>query len=97
MRIVFIRALVFSASVLRELISIEPYIVGVCTLKTSSFNADHEDLTPIAQVADFPGCPATEPNSLEALDCINSKTPDPIFCFGLSRLIRQPLHELCNG
>ena len=35
----------FSKSTLTKLIEMDANIVGVCTLKNSSFNADHVDLT----------------------------------------------------
>ena len=51
MRIVFIGAIEFSASALRELIAMQANIVGVCTLIKSSFNSDHTDSIPIANSA----------------------------------------------
>lgn len=94
MKIVFIGAVKFSACALCELISMGAEVVGVCTLRTSSFNADHQDLTPIAQAAAIPVCPTTDLNSPEGIDWIQSLFPDVIFCFGWSRLIREPLLSL---
>lgn len=94
MRIVYIGAVDFSASALRELISMGADVVGVCTLKNSSFNADHQDLSSIAEEAAIPVCPVSELNSQEGFDWIKSQLPDVIFCFGWSRLIREPLLSL---
>ena len=94
MRIVFIGSVVFSARALRELISMGADVVGVCTLKNSSFNADHQDLAPIAEAASIPVCPAKELNSQEGIEWIKNQSPDVIFCFGWSRLIREPLLSL---
>lgn len=94
MRIVFIGAVEFSASALRELISMGAEVVGVCTLRSSSFNADHHDLTPIAQAAAIPVCPTTDLNSQDGIDWIKRQLPDVIFCFGWSRLFREPLLSL---
>ena len=94
MRIIFIGSVSFSAFALRELISMGVELVGVCTLTKSSFNADFEDLTPISQSANIPVCPIEDVNSPEAIEWINSKSPDVIFCFGWSRLIREPLLSL---
>ena len=91
MRIVFIGAVKFSSRALRELISMRANIVGVCTLRNSSFNADHQDLTPIAESASIPVCPFTDLGSQEAIRWIRSQSPDVIFCFGWSRLVREPL------
>ena len=89
MRIIFIGSVSFSAFALRELISMGVELVGVCTLTKSSFNADFEDLTPISQSANIPVCPIEDVNSPEAIEWINNKSPDVIFCFGWSRLIRS--------
>lgn len=94
MRIVFIGSVVFSARALRELIAMGADVVGVCTIRNSSFNADHQDLTPIAQDAAIPVCTAADLNSQEGIDWIMSQLPDVIFCFGWSRLIREPLLSL---
>ena len=94
MKIVFIGSVSFSACALRELISMGADIAGVCTLTNSNFNADHEDLAPIAQDVDIPVSLATDINSEESVDWIRRKSPDVIFCFGWSRLIREPLLSL---
>ena len=67
MKILFIGAVKFSACALRELISMGSEVVGVCTLSTSSFNADHQDLAPIAQASNIPLCPASELHSQEGI------------------------------
>ena len=48
MKILFIGAVSFSAHTLIKLISMRAEVVGVCTLKESSFNSVHQDLTAIA-------------------------------------------------
>ena len=55
MKIIFIGAVAFSACALRELIAMGADVV-VCTLSNSSFNSDHEDLSPIAQASGIPVC-----------------------------------------
>ena len=94
MRIVFIGSVLFSARALRELIAMGANVVGVCTLSTSIFNADHEDLTPIAKRAGIPVHSAADLHSQESINWISSLLPDVIFCFGWSRLIREPLLSL---
>ena len=94
MRIIFIGSVKFSAYALQELLAINANIVGVCTLSSSSFNSDHQDLSPIAEAASIPVCPHPDLNSLDAIDWISHKSPDVIFCFGWSRLIREPLLSL---
>jgi methionyl-tRNA formyltransferase len=94
MKILFIGSVMFSAHALRELINMGADVVGVCTLISSSFNADHEDLTPIAKKAGIPVHYAADLHSKESINWICNLLPDVIFCFGWSRLIREPLLSL---
>lgn len=94
MRILFIGAVAFSAHALRELLAMHAEIVGVCTLTQSAFNADHVDLTPIAEQAGVPVRNTPDLNIPEVLDWIRERQPDVIFCFGWSRLIRNHLLSL---
>ena len=94
MRILFIGAVAFSAHALRELLAMHAEIVGVCTLTQSAFNADHVDLTPIAEQAGVPVRNTPDLNIPEVLEWIRERQPDVIFCFGWSRLIRNPLLSL---
>jgi len=91
MRILFIGAVAFSAHALRELIAMQVKIVGVCTLKESLFNADHVDLSSIANDAGIPTLYAQNLDDPESLEWIRERKPDVIFCFGWSRLIKAPL------
>jgi methionyl-tRNA formyltransferase len=91
MRILFIGSVAMSAHALRELIAMQAQIVGVCTLKDSTFNSDHVDLTSIANDAGIPTLYAQNLDSPESLEWIYERKPDVIFCFGWSRLIKAPL------
>lgn len=91
MRILFIGAVAFSAHALRELLAMQADVVGVCTLKSSKFNSDHEDLTPIAEQSNIPVYLDPDLHSPTSLDWIRKLNPDVVFCFGWSRLIREPL------
>ena len=94
MRILFIGAVTFSARILRELILMKSNVVGVCTLRKSEFNSDHENLEPIAERAGIPVLFTSDVNSTESISWINNLGPDVIFCFGWSRLIKSPLLTL---
>ena len=96
MKILFIGSVIFSAHALRELINMGADVVGVCTLISSTFNADHEDLTPIAEKAGIPVNTAADLHSKESINWISSLSPDVIFCFGWSRLIGKPLLGLSD-
>lgn len=91
MKILFIGAVQFSARALRELLSLGADVVGVCTLKESKFNADHFDLTPVANRYGLPVLQESELNEPQSISWIQNLHPDVAFCFGWSRLIRQPL------
>jgi len=94
MKVLFIGTVDFSATALRELISMRVDIVGVCTKSVSTFNSDYADLAPIAAEAGIPVHFTKDINCSESLSWIKSKTPDVIFCFGWSELIRLSLLRL---
>ena len=94
MRIVFIGAVEFSLRALEHLLIQDAEIVGVCTLEQSKFNADHFDLTNFSVEHGIPSIYIDDVNSPEAFSWIQSKSPDVIFCFGWSRLIKKDLLEL---
>lgn len=94
MRVVFIGTVEFSLRALERLVSLGADIVGICTQKESKFNADHVDLTSVGTRHDIPCFYADDINSTEALMWIKSKSPDVIFCFGWSKLLKQELLAL---
>lgn len=91
MKIIFIGAVQFSASALKATIESGMEIVGVCTLADSKFNADHEDLEPIAQKSCIPSLYVDNINCSETIKWIREKKPDVIFCFGWSKLLGDEL------
>ena len=91
MRIVFIGSVLFSAAALEQLLDMNADVVGVCTLSKSSFNADHFDLSEIANQAYIPVKYTPNINDIESVDWIRSLRPDVIFCFGWSYLIKHQL------
>jgi len=93
MNVVFIGAVQFSAAALKETIESDLKVVGVCTLAGSKFNADHEDLEPVATQSCIPSLHVDDVNSSETINWIEDKKPDVIFCFGWSKLLK---HELLN-
>jgi len=94
MRIVFIGAVKFSEKMIEKLIDMRADVVGVCTLERSSFNADHIDLTPLCRNNNIPVKYTTDINSGENIDWIRLQSPDVIFCFGWSRLLKSELLNL---
>jgi methionyl-tRNA formyltransferase len=94
MRIIFVGAVEFSLRVLERLVELDAKIVGVCTLQESKFNADHTDLSSFSEAHEIPSFYINDINSIETLNWIRDKSPDVIFCFGWSRLIKQDLLDL---
>ena len=94
MKIVFIGAVTFSEKTLEKLIALKADIAGVCTLKKSSFNADHVDLTQLCMKHNIPVRYTTDINSDENISWIKTLVPDVIFCFGWSRLLKTDLLNL---
>jgi len=94
MRILFIGAVKFSEMMLEELIKNHSNVIGVCTLATAPFNADHIDLTKMASIAGIDVCYSPDINSTESIAWIRERQPELIFCFGWSRLIKPTLLEL---
>jgi len=94
MRIVFVGAVEFSLRALEFLVALDAEIVGVCTLQQSKFNADYVDLSSFSDAHKIPSIYVDDINSIETLNWIEGKSPDVIFCFGWSRLIKQDLLDL---
>ncbi|MDB3958572.1 formyltransferase family protein [Opitutales bacterium] len=94
MRVVFIGAVQFSASCLEVVLSSNAQVVGVCTLKESKFNADHQDLSPIAKEFYIPCLYVEDINSDTSLKWIKERQPDVIFCFGWSRLLKRTILDI---
>jgi methionyl-tRNA formyltransferase len=91
MRIVFIGAVEFSRRTLKHLIHLQANVVGVCTLEPSSFNSDYSDLSDFCSAHGTPWAYAPDINSRDSLAWIDKRSPDVIFCFGWSRLLKQEL------
>jgi methionyl-tRNA formyltransferase len=94
MRIVFIGAVEFSARMLSKLIDIKADVVGVITKNKSNFNSDYCDLVPMCNGASIPYKITSDVNSCDVIDWISSLTPDVVFCFGWSNLIKKDLLNL---
>ncbi|RXJ68984.1 methionyl-tRNA formyltransferase [Halarcobacter ebronensis] len=94
MKIVFIGTVEFSRKALQKLIEMGAEIVGVCTKKRSDFNSDFVDITPLCKENEIPFRFVENINEKENINWIASLSPDIIFCFGWSSLIKKELLEL---
>jgi methionyl-tRNA formyltransferase len=91
MRIVFIGAVYFSKIMLETIIEKGAQVVGVVTKNESSFNSDFSDLSIIAKENGIPYFYVHDINEQSSLLWIKQMTPDIIFCFGWSSLIKKDL------
>lgn len=91
MRILFIGCVEFSYKCLKKLIEIKADIVGVVTKESSYFNADFYDLTIIANQNNIPVKKVRDINHINNISWIKSFSPDIIFCFGWSSLLKADL------
>ena len=89
MNILFIGCVEFSAKALQRVINSEAKVVGVCTLKKSSFNSDFFDLSVIAKANDIPWIYAENINDINTTEWMTKLKPDIIFCFGWSSLLKE--------
>ena len=94
MKILFIGTVEFSYKALEKIINVGGEVVGVCTKEKSNFNSDFKDLIPLCRINNIPYKFIDDINSKENIKWINSLTPDIIFCFGWSSLIKKELLEL---
>jgi methionyl-tRNA formyltransferase len=97
MRVVFIGSVHLSKIMLDSVMAKEVLdVVGVCTLGEGYSNSDHFDLTPLCIELKIPVRYTPDINAPESLEWIRSLNPDVIFCFGWSRLIREPLLSIAR-
>ena len=94
MKIIFLGTVAFSLAVLQKLVKLNADIAGVLTKKTSKFNADFEDLTPICRQAGLDLRYTDNINSPEDIGWIRQRQPDVIFCCGWSALIKRSLLQI---
>jgi len=94
MRILFIGTVEFSKKALQKLIELNAQVVGVCTKEKSEFNSDFADLRPICEKNKIPVRLINDINLLNNYNWIKSLSPDIIFCFGWSNLLKKNLLTL---
>ena len=94
MRIIFIGTVSFSEKTFEKLISQKANIVGLITKSESDFNSDFADLTPLAKAKNIPVHYTTNVNGDQTLSWIKARTPDIIFCFGWSSLLKSELLKI---
>ena len=97
MRIVFIGCVQLSFMALNHLLAIENpnvEIVGVVTKGNSSFNTDFISLVPLAKKNNISYFIAEGNEQSAMLNWLKSISPDVIYCFGWSYLLKEPILRL---
>ena len=96
MKILFIGSVEFSLRALEKIVKIGGNIVGVCTLRESSFNSDFCDLSKYSKEHNIPCCYTDDINSEESIKWISKISPDVIFCLGWSRLLKEEILSISS-
>jgi methionyl-tRNA formyltransferase len=93
-KILFIGTVELSYKALNRLIELKAEVVGVCAKAKSTFNSDFADLTPLCKENKIPYKCIDDINSRENIEWVKTLSPDIIFCFGWSSLIKKELLTL---
>lgn len=94
MRIVFIGTVELSLRALEKCLDLGAEVSGVVTRQASAFNADFADMSPLCAERGVPVLYAADVNTPESLAWIRDKSPDVIFCFGWSSLLKSEILAL---
>jgi methionyl-tRNA formyltransferase len=91
MKIVFVGTVEFSLKILEVLLDINAEVVGVVTDVNRGVNSDYADLQPLCKESKIPVLSTEKINAPDTIKWIADRSPDVIFCFGWSRLIKKEL------
>ena len=91
MRVLFIGTVEFSLHALQKLLELKVNLVGVCTKNTSDFNSDFVDLSSVCLPNSIPFLHVEDINASKNVEWIKNLSPDVIFCFGWSSLIKKEI------
>lgn len=94
MRILFIGSVEFSNNALEKLINLGEAVVGVVCKESSKFNSDFSDLGKIAKKNEIPFYYTKNINEKETENWIKEKSPDVIYCFGWSQIIKPNILDI---
>ena len=90
MKIVFIGKVKMSYAILRQILKDKKfYVVGIITDKKKEINSDFIDISKINKK--IPTLKVNNINNLSVFKWIKKLNPDYIFCFGYSKLIKDPI------
>lgn len=91
MKILFIGCVKSSYALLEELLINKKSVCGVVTKDHSDYNSDFCDLRPLCLKYRVPYYCCEDVNEKKSIEFIKSKTPDIIYCFGWSQLLKKEI------
>lgn len=91
MRIVFIGCVESSRILLDVLLKNRADIAGVITKENSGYNTDYTSLAELCQTYDIEYIYVKNVNEERSIKFIRQKSPDVIYCFGWSQLIKEEI------
>lgn len=89
MKILFIGSVKLSYHLLEKVADVGGNVIGVCSHKNPSLNGDYCDLGSYAKKHGIACHYAEDINAPESIKWISELSPDIIFCFGWSRLLKK--------
>ena len=96
MKILFIGSVYLSEKILEKLLLINENIVGVISKDNSKFNSDFKDISLLARKNKIAFHNTKNINSIKTITWIKNITPDIIFCFGWSELLKSEILKIPN-
>ena len=96
MKILFIGSVYLSEKILEKLLLINENIVGVISKDSSKFNSDFKDISLLARKNKIAFHNTKNINSIKTITWIKNITPDIIFCFGWSELLKSEILKIPN-
>lgn len=94
MKSIYIGCVQTSFTLLQKLIDLKANIKAVFTRRSSSFNSDFMDLTPLCRKHNITVYYVENINDPETIKIIEEISPDIGFCFGWSQLIKPELYQI---
>ena len=93
-RIIFIGTVNFSQTILDSLIANGGFVIGVITSEDKKINSDYCDLSVLCDEHSIDCIKIGDINSTDSKNWIRARSPDIIFCFGWSRLLKKEILQI---
>lgn len=94
MKIIYIGCVESSYKFLEALLLEDVDIVGVITKRSSAYNSDFRDITPLCEKYNIPYIYVDNINAEQSINFIKTYNPDIGYCFGWSQLIDETIINL---